>query len=177
MDLYSILMNDNVVDEINNNIKYLSNVVPEITAMFNFPHKHPHHHLNVWHHTLYALSLSEKDFEVRLTLLLHDIGKPFSYIEENGIRHFPNHAQVSAVMTRNILTRLKYDDIFIDRICYLVRFHDTPIKENDIKNNYELSYKRFLVQECDALAHHPNKLEKRKIYLAKTKKLLNYHQR
>ena len=33
---------------------------------------------------------------------------------------------------------------------------------NDIIIQYELSYKRFIVQECDTLAHNPTKLEKRK---------------
>ena len=31
---------------------------------------------------------------------------------------------------------------------------------------------RYKIQECDALAHHPEKLEKRKRYLESTKKLL-----
>ena len=166
-------MTDDNVKSINDNTKYLLELVPELAKTLNFNQMHPHHHLDLWHHTLYALSLSEKDFEVRLALLLHDIGKPYSYIEKDGIRHYPNHAEVSAIITEKILTRLNIYIYTIKRVVYLVRFHDTPITEKDIKINYELSYKRFLVQKCDALAHNPDKLTKRKIYLNKTKELLN----
>ena len=31
-----------------------------------------------------------------------------------------------------------------------------------IKNNYDMCLKLFEIQRCDALAHHPDKLEKRK---------------
>ncbi len=172
MNLYDILMKDNVVEVINNRLEYLKGIIPEITFMFGFDQKHPHHSMDVWEHTLYALNLSEKDFEVRLTLLLHDIGKPFSYVDDNAIRHFPGHAEVSAEMTKKILQRLGYDENFVGRICYLVKMHDTPITSDDIAKDYEMTYKRFLAQRCDALAHNPKYLEGRKMYIAKIKKLL-----
>ena len=74
------MLSDNVVECINNNLDYLLVLVPEIQYMIGFEHKHPHHHLDVWNHTLLALSLSQNDFDIRLCLLLHDIGKPFSYL-------------------------------------------------------------------------------------------------
>ena len=49
--------------------------------MIGFDHKHPHHHLDVFNHTLYALSLSKKDFSIRMALLFHDISKPYCYVE------------------------------------------------------------------------------------------------
>ena len=61
-----------------------------------------------------------------------------------------------------------------EEICYLIKYHDDAITESDILNNYELACKRYQIQECDALAHHPEKLEKRKRYLERTRKLLNY---
>lgn len=173
MDLETILLSDNIVDTINDNIDYLLDEIPEIKYMIGFPHNHPHHHLNVWDHTLLALSLSKKDFDVRLTLLLHDIGKPFSYQDEE-VRHFRGHAKVSANMSRNILNRLNFDDDYIDKICYLIENHDTKINDEQINNNYDLCLKLLEVQKCDALAHHPDKLDKRIDYLKEThKKLTN----
>ena len=55
----------------------------------------------------------------------------------------------------------------------MIRYHDTMITNDDIDNNIELAYKKYVIQKCDFLAHHPDKLEKRKEYLEKTKKLLN----
>ena len=171
MNLQSILLSDDIVKSINDNINDLLFVIPEIKYMIGFKHNHPHHHLDVWNHTILALSLSEKDFDIRLCLLLHDIGKPFSYQDEE-VRHFRNHAKVSAEMSKEILHRLGYDEEYTDYICYLIENHDTKIEDEQIKNNYDLCLKLFKIQRCDALAHHPDKLEKREKYINETYKKL-----
>ena len=172
MNLQEILLSENIVESINNNIDYLLLIIPEIKNCIGFEQNHPHHHIDVWNHTLLALSLSEKDFDIRLCLLLHDIGKPFSYQDEE-VRHFRNHAKVSAEISRNILNRLEYDKKYIEYICYLIENHDTKIEDNQINEDYELSLKLYKIQRCDALAHHPDKLDKRKDYLNQMgKKLL-----
>ena len=170
--LNNILICDDIVNSINNNLDYLFKIIPEAKNMIDFPHNHPHHHLDVWNHTLYALSLSPNDLTIRLVLLLHDIGKPYSYQDEN-IRHFKNHDYASYEISKNVLYRLGYDTDYVNEVSYLIRYHDTMITNDDIDNNIELAYKRYVIQKCDFLAHHPDKLEKRKEYLEKTKKLLN----
>ena len=171
MNIKEILMEDDIVKSINNNLEELLLLIPEIKYMIGFEHKHPHHHLDVWEHTLLSLSNSPKDFEIRLCLLLHDIGKPFSYVD-GPIRHFPNHPIVSAQIASRVLHRLGADNNFIDEVCYLIIMHDTAITKEEINSNYTLAYKRYKIQICDALAHHPLKLEKKIKYLEKTKKLL-----
>ena len=171
MDLKSILLSDDIVKSINDNMNDLLSIIPEIKYMIGFDHNHPHHHLDVWHHTLLALSLSNKDFDIRLCLLLHDIGKPFSYQDEE-VRHFRNHAKVSSKMSKEILTRLEYDEEYINYLCYLIENHDTVIDDEQIKNNYDICLKLFEIQRCDALAHHPDKLEKRKNYIDEIHKKL-----
>lgn len=172
MSLQEVLLADDVVESINNNMEYLLKIIPEIKYCIGFEQNHPHHHLDVWNHTLLALSQSEKDFDIRLCLLLHDIGKPFSYQDEE-IRHFKNHAKVSSEMSKEILHRLGYDEEYINYICYLIENHDTKILDEQIKNNYEISLKLYKIQKCDALAHHPDKLEKRKIYLNEIQEKIN----
>jgi len=166
--IQELLTSDDVVDSIKSNLDELLEIIPELKAMIGFVHKHPHHHLDVFEHTLLALSKSENDFEVRLVLLLHDIGKPHCYID-GEVRNFKGHPKVSKEISLNILKRLNYTDKFIEEICYLIEKHDDIIIREDIENNYDLAYKRYLVQECDALAHHPDKLDKRIKYLEKTK--------
>ncbi len=166
-----ILLSDDILKSINDNINILFKYIPEIKFMIGFAHNHPHHHLDVWNHTLYALSLSQCDFDIRLTLLLHDIGKPFSY-QDGEVRHFKGHPKVSSYISRLILNRLGFEFQYINKICYLVENHDNPITDKDIVDDYNLQIKRFEVQRCDCLAHHPDKLEKRKSYLDKTRMLL-----
>ena len=169
--LYEILMVDDVVDSINSNIDVLFDMIPELEDIVGFPHNHPHHHLDVWNHTLLALSLSKRDFDTRVVLLLHDIGKTFSY-QDDDVRHFHGHADVSSNMSVGILNRLGFNSEEVDELTYLIREHDTEITKEDIDTNIDLCIKRFGIQFCDALAHNPTKLKKRIEYLVKLSKEL-----
>ena len=42
----------------------------------------------------------------------------------------------------------------------------------DINENYDFCYLLYKIQYCDALAHHPLKLDKRITYLNETKQML-----
>ena len=119
MDLKDILLADDVIKSINDNMDYLLNIIPEIEYMIGFNQKNPNHHLDVWNHTLLALSLSKNDFDIRLSLLLHDIGKPFSY-QDLIVRHFKNHQSISSIMANKILERLDYDIDYRNYICSLI---------------------------------------------------------
>lgn len=155
------LTGNNVEELISENMEYLLTLIPEIKHMIGFEHKHPHHHLDVWQHTLEVLkNLSSKDLELNIAALLHDIGKPFSFQDEE-IRHFYGHPEESYKMAQQILTRLRYDEDFIKRVSYLVKTHDTIIKPNNLDNSLEMIHKRLQLQYADAKAHHPNKIEKR----------------
>lgn len=165
--LRKILLSDNVSESINQNLEQLLELIPEIKHMIGFEHNHPHHHLDVWNHVLLALENSENDFEIRLTLLLHDIGKPFSHQDEE-VRHFKGHATMSSIMALFILQRIKFDPELIKRIDYLIKYHDEPILTSEINdNNRNLEIKRLKVQYADAKAHAPDKVKKRILLLDK----------
>lgn len=170
--LKNILISDDVVDNIRANLQDLILIMPEIRDMIGFEHKHPHHHLDVWEHTLYALSLSPSDFDIRLALLLHDIGKPHSF-QDDEVRHFKGHPKMSAQITEHILKRLNYNEEYISYICEIIKRHDTPITEEDIFSNTSLSKVIFEVQKCDALAHNPAKNQKRLEYIENVTKIFN----
>lgn len=170
--LYSILMSDDVITSINDNLDVVLNLIPELKDTIGFEHNHPHHHLDVWGHTLLALSYSQKDFEIRLVLLLHDIGKPHSY-QDGKVRHFRGHAKISSNMSSDILKRLNFNGNEISKLCYLIEQHDTPITDEEIIKDRELTIIKFKIQCCDALAHNPLKLEKRISYLLAMNEKLN----
>ena len=76
-------------------------------------------------------------------------------------------------MSLEILKRLDFTNEEIELLSYLILVHDDQLTTEEINENKELSFKRFKVQYCDALAHHPDKLEARIAYLLKTNELLN----
>ncbi len=169
--LKELLGCEDLVSEIRKNISELARVIPEIEASFGFDHKHPHHQFDVWEHTLCALSFAPNDFDVRLVLLLHDIGKPYCFTEEGGVRHFHGHGKVSADMSEKILKRLCFEREYISFICKLIEGHDDPISMEDIKSDRIFAEKKFQVQICDTKAHNPEKNAKRLSYIEATKNM------
>lgn len=157
-ELEQILLSGNIEE----NTDQIIDIIPEVQYMVGFDQKHPHHHLDVWGHTLEALkNIEDTDMKVRIGVLLHDIGKPFSYQVRGDTRHFKGHPEVSAQMAEIILKRLNYDDKFVEDVCYLVRTHDTKINPNKLDNSYEMVTKRLEIQYADAKAHAPDKVQKR----------------
>ena len=95
-------------------------------------------------------------------LLLHDIGKPFSYQEDGEIRHFHDHPKKSAQMSKEILERLGISDDKIREMCYLIANHDNVIDVQKLKSSdIELAKKQLYIQYCDAYAHNPKYVDKR----------------
>ena len=159
--IYKIFTSENVAESIIKNLDKLLVIIPEIKPMIGFEHNHPDHHLNVWEHTLEVIrNLNSRDLELNLAGLLHDIGKPFSYQDEE-VRHFRGHPEVSAKMSRTILSRIGYDEEFIDRVVYLVNYHDTVIDPDNLDNSIGMVKKRLRLQYADAKAHKPDKVPKR----------------
>lgn len=99
--------------------------LPEFDLMMNTPQNNPHHSYSVGMHTVKALELTKCDKIVRLTILLHDVGKPKTKsTDEIGIDHFNGHPNMGSEMAREILKRLRFDNDTIDRVSLLVLYHD-----------------------------------------------------
>ena len=171
--IIELLSQQDVVLEIRKNSEELFRVIPELKAMVDFDHCHPHHHLDVWEHTLLALSYSKNELKIRLALLLHDLGKPFSYQQDGAVRHYKGHPAKSSEMSEVILKRLRFEENFICSICALINAHDTPMQEREIIEKLGFSRDLFEIQKCDAMAHNPVYNEKRLSYLKRIAELLS----
>jgi len=163
--LKDILCQDDVCGGIKNSLDKLLAIAPELRDMIGFEHMHPHHHLDVWEHTLCALSFAPNDFDVRLAVLLHDVGKPHSFQFDGTVRHFKGHPEMSAKIAREILTRVGFAPDYVEFICTIVARHDTPLTENDFETNPQLANIIFKVQQCDIFAHNPAHNQKRLEYI------------
>ena len=103
-------------------------VIPQLEPCFDFAQNNPHHCYDVYTHICRSVNNIEPDWVLRLTMLLHDIGKPaVMTVDENGIFHFKTHQQKSADMAQEITAALKLDNKSRKRIHSLVLEHDNRI--------------------------------------------------
>jgi tRNA nucleotidyltransferase (CCA-adding enzyme) len=100
-------------------------ILPEFDRMMETEQETPHHMYNVGEHTLHAIANVRPDKILRLTMLLHDMGKPaYKTIDEEGVAHFKKHALESEVIARDVLHRLKFDNDTLHKVTRLVYYHD-----------------------------------------------------
>ena len=103
--------------------------LPEFDLCMETRQNNPHHCYTVGEHTLKGMELIRNDRVLRLTMLIHDMGKPSCLTtDDKGIDHFYGHQEVSASLARTILRRLKYDNDTIRKVVTLVRYHDMQIR-------------------------------------------------
>jgi poly(A) polymerase len=104
-------------------------VLPEVSRMRETVDEH-RRHKDVYVHTLtvleqaIALEPDGPDLVLRLSALLHDIGKPKTKsVDPKGKVSFHHHEVVGASMTRTRLSALRYPKDVIDDVSRLVELH------------------------------------------------------
>ena len=116
----------------------LSVFIPEIKSAIGFKQYGKKHAYDVWEHICHTVDTIPQDKVLRLTMLLHDLGKiPTHKLDENGNSTFKNHATIGGDMAREILTRLRFDKKTINRVSFLVANHDfePPLSKTDLKKH------------------------------------------
>lgn len=99
--------------------------MPEILPMVGLDQRNPHHCYDAWEHTIHSVEAVRPDVALRMTMLLHDLGKPSCFtVDEQGVGHFYGHPKVSRELAADILRRLKFDNCRRDLILSLVENHD-----------------------------------------------------
>lgn len=100
-------------------------IMPEFDVAMATPQNSVHHMYNVGEHTIHALVACRPEKILRLTMLLHDLGKPAARVtDDRGFDHFPRHAEISAVIAKDILKRLRFDNETTNIVTKLVKYHD-----------------------------------------------------
>ncbi len=120
----------------------LSVVIPEIAPAISFKQYGKKHAYNVWEHICHTVDTIPSDRILRLTMLLHDLGKvPTHALNDKGDSTFKKHAPIGGEMAREILTRLKFDKKTINRVSFLVSYHDFEPTESKIELKHHLKTK------------------------------------
>lgn len=143
--------------------------IPELTPMFGLDQNTPHHDLPLWEHTVKSVTQAAPQKELRLTMLLHDIGKPAcKTTDENGVSHFHGHPGLSARMAGEILRRLRLPAALTDEVTKLILYHDyrcepsaRAVKRLLQKVGEDAAQKLVLVRYADANAQSPYKKEEK----------------
>ena len=102
-------------------------IIPELAPEAGLDQRNPHHLHDVWTHSVLATAAAPPDPALRLTMLLHDIGKPETFFtDSSGVGHFYGHAQAGSAKADAILRRLRCDNATRERVCLLVAEHASP---------------------------------------------------
>ena len=133
--------------------------IPEIERTINFDQKNFHHKYNLLSHTAEVVSNIPSEKHLRFAALFHDIGKPLCQsFDENSVAHYYKHPSIGAHIADEILLRLKSDNATREKVVKLIKWHDTPIEENEhiIKRKLrsagkELLFDLYELQKADTL--------------------------
>ncbi len=102
--------------------KILKYVIPELEDGIGMRQREMHS-FDVFEHSLYSADFAEKDLVIKLSALLHDIGKPASLQVTDNIPTFYNHDKISARMAGEILRRLKFPKSVEKQVSHLIEEH------------------------------------------------------
>lgn len=134
--------------------------IPEILPCVGFDQKSKYHIYDVYTHMVKAVGFAKNDLRVKLAAFFHDIGKPQCFsIDENG-GHFKGHSKISAHITRDVLERLKVDNVTKNTVKELVYEHQRDIvpekkyvKRALSKFSFEFFDLLMEIKKADTLAH------------------------
>lgn len=127
-ELSKLLMGDNVFNVLTEYKDVIAVIIPELEPIFNIGQNTKWHIYDVWEHTCKAVESAPKDLSLRLTMLLHDIGKAYSKTtDENATDHFKGHQKISGEYAKTALERLKVSNEIYERVMFLVPIHDMHI--------------------------------------------------
>ena len=103
-------------------------IIPPLGKTIGYEQGSKYHNSTLYEHTARAVEAAPDTVEMRLAMLLHDIGKPeCRTADENGECHYYGHGEISARMTDEILRALKCDNALRERVVEIVRYHDIPV--------------------------------------------------
>lgn len=137
-------------------------IIPLMCHTVGFAQRGGHHFLDVFEHSLLSVGVIEPELVLRLTMLLHDIGKPFVWDKDASVDYdrFDNHAEASAKLANKILRDLKYDNATRKDVVELIAHHndillpDPVIVRRSLARLGERQTRRLIkVKVADLIAH------------------------
>lgn len=127
-ELKRLLCGKNIKSVLLNYSLVFAEIIPPLKEEIGYDQGSKYHNSTLYEHTARAVEAALPTAEMRLAMLLHDIGKPERRtVGEDGECHYYGHAEVSAAMADEILRDLKSDNALRVRVVEIVRYHDIPV--------------------------------------------------
>ena len=132
VELCKLLVGEKAGDILRQYPDVLCQFWPQLEPLVTLEQHSPWHCWGGWEHTIRAVEAAPADGILRLTMLLHDIGKPgCKSTDEKGIDHFYGHPSAGAKLSGQMLRALKFDNKTRERVGILVEHHDVQIPCQD----------------------------------------------
>lgn len=138
---------------------------PELGPLMELEQRNPWHCWGGWEHTLHTVEAVPPDLILRLTMLLHDIGKPScKRTGEDGIDRFHGHQATGAELADGMLRALRFDNRTRQEVTSLIALNDDQLTagESDIRRRLnrigpERFFRLLEVKRADKLGQNPEK--------------------
>lgn len=163
----------------------IATIIPEITPCIGFEQNNKYHMYTIYEHIVHAVAnYNGNDIVVRLALLLHDIGKPNSYIENETGGHFHGHGIISRDIAEQVMDRLKFDNKTKHDVLELILYHDSVIEPQKkivlrwLSKIGTVQFERLMdLRLADIMAHAPldrdSRIDRRNKLVALYNEILN----
>lgn len=107
---------------------FINIIIPELNDCAECFQNNIYHNTTVLEHILRSVNNIENRFDLKLTMLLHDIAKPdVKTTDINGVDHFKGHEALSAYKAEIILKRLRAEKNVIKKVKFLIANHHYPL--------------------------------------------------
>lgn len=127
-ELCKMLCGEGVLDILLEYSDVMAVIIPELKPCVGFEQTNPYHKYDVYSHIAHAVAnYKGSDISIKMALLLHDVGKPECYTEDEAGGHFRGHSVPGARITKEVVERLKFDNKTKAEIVDLVLHHDSII--------------------------------------------------
>lgn len=149
----------------------LNDLIPELHACYGVEQNKKYHKHDVFTHSVLACDNTDADIVLRLSALLHDIGKLQTREEQGGGKvTFYSHEVASARISKRILKRLNFSNDIVNKVVELTYLHmynyepekwtDSAVKRFIKKSKIQPEdldkldiFPLFLVRKADRLAN------------------------
>lgn len=168
-ELCRLLKGSNVLNVLLEYPDIIATIIPEIAPCIGFDQNNKYHVYTIYDHIAHAVANYHGDDTcTKVALLLHDIGKPQCYSEDENGGHFYGHGVPSCTLATEVVQRLKFDKQSQKDITELVLYHDAVIEPTKrvvkrwLNRVGELQFMRLMdIRLADIQAHTPGTQESR----------------